>query len=182
MTLKEKLSRRLHLHDIQEIVCRARQNTKSKQELYDLLFDSDDSVAYQAAWVLTHFSTKDSQWLYEKQDELIDEVLACSHTGKRRLILTLLYRQPFANPPRIDFLDFCMERMKSIKEPVGIRSLCMKLSYVLCRPIPELVQELASTLEMMEGDLPPAIQAAKRNILSKYNQNTPIFNKSIPIN
>ena len=166
MILKEKLSRRLHLHDIQEIVCLARQNNESKQELYDLLFDSDDLVAFQVAWVLTHFSTKDNQWLYEKQDELIDEVLTCSHTGKRRLILTLLYRQPFANPPRIDFLDFCMERMISIKESVGIRSLCMKLSYVLCRPIPELMQELGSILEMMEGDLPPAIQAAKRNILN----------------
>ena len=170
MTLKEKLSRRLRLHDIQEIVCLARQNSESEQELYDLLFDSDDSVAYQAAWVLTHFSTKDNQWLYEKQDELINEAMTCRHTGKRRLILTLLYKQRFQNPPKIDFLDFCMGRMISIKESVGIRSLCMKLSYVLCRPIPELMQELGSTLEMMEGDLPPAIQAAKRNILNAMNK------------
>ena len=170
MTLKEKLSQRLHLNDIQEIANLARQNSKSMQKLYDLLFDSDDLVAYQAAWALTHFSTKDNQRLYEKQDELIDEVLTCSHTGKRRLILTLLYKQTFANPPRIDFLDFCMERMISIKEPVGIRSLCMKLSYVLCRPIPELMQELDSMFEMMEGDLSPAIQAAKRNILNAMNR------------
>ena len=170
MTLKEKLSRRLHLHGIQEIVNLALQNDNSKQELYDLLFESDDLVAYQAAWVLTHFSINDSQWLYEKQDELIDEVLSCSYTGKRRLILTILYKQPFAHPPRVDFLDFCLTRMVSKAESVGIRSLCMKLSYVLCRPIPELMQELGSTLEMMEGDLPPAIQAAKRNILNAMNR------------
>ena len=165
MTLKERLSQRIHLNDIQEIVAITRHDRQQKQELYDLLFCQDDQIAYQAAWVLTHFPEEQNRWLQEKQEELINEAMTCQHTGKLRLILTLLYKQTFPNPPRVDFLDFCLERMISMKEPVGIQSVCMKLSYVMCRPIPELLQELRSTLEMMEGDLPPAIYASKKNIL-----------------
>lgn len=81
------------------------------------------------------------------------------------MILSLLYRQPLSNPPRVDFLDFCLERMISKKEPSGVQALCMKLAYELCRPIPELIQELCIALGMMEGELSPAIQVTKKNIL-----------------
>lgn len=160
-----RLSQRISMDDIHEITYLTQGNNKRKQELYDLLFDQEDQIAYQAAWVMNHFSLSENQWLYDKQNELIDEVMVCEHTGKRRLILSLLNRQPLANPPRVDFLDFCLERMVAKKEPPGVRSLCMKLAYELCRPIPELLQELCMALEMMEGERSPAIQATKKNIL-----------------
>lgn len=165
MNFISRLSQRISMDDIHEITYLTQGNNKRKQELYDLLFSQKDQIAYQAAWVMNHFSLSENQWLYDKQNELIDEVMVCGHTGKRRLILALLNRQPFANPPRVEFLDFCLERMVSKKEPPGVRSLCMKLAYELCCPIPELLQELCIALEMMEGESSPAIQTTKKNIL-----------------
>ncbi|MFV0467414.1 MAG: hypothetical protein ACK5MK_00640, partial [Dysgonomonas sp.] len=130
-----------------------------------LVIGEDEIIGYHAAWIFTHFSSQDNEWLYNKQDQLIDEVLVCKHGGKRRVILNLLYRQPFPNPPRVDFLDFCLERMMSSEELSGVKSLCMKIAYELCRPIPELVQELKTMLVMMEGDLVPSIRAVRKNIL-----------------
>lgn len=151
--------------DIRELTQYTQGDDKRKQKLYDLIFDADDKVAYQAAWVLTHFSLSENEWLYSKQNELIDEVLVCKHPGKRRLILSLLFRQPLANPPRVDFLDFCLERMISKQELPGVQSLCMKLAYELCRPIPELLQELKATLEMIEDDSVPSIRTVRKNVL-----------------
>lgn len=165
MNFKSKLSQRISMDDILEITYLTQGNNIRKQELYDLLFDQEDQIAYQAAWVMNHYSLWENRWLYNKQNELIDEAMVCEHTGKRRLILSLLYRQPLANPPRVDFLDFCLERMISKKEPSGVQALCVKLAYELCRPIPELIQELCVALEMMEGELSPAIQVTKKNIL-----------------
>lgn len=165
MSLKSKLSGRMGMDDIHEIIRLTHQGNKQKQELYDLVFDKDDIIGYHASWVLSHFSPQDNRWLYNKQDELIDEVLVCKHGGKRRVILHLLYKQPLANPPRVDFLDFCLERMISVRELPGVQSLCMKIAYQLCRSIPELTQELKSTLEILEGDLCPAIRTVKKNIL-----------------
>lgn len=165
MNLEVVLSRRIGINDINNILLFATQNNKRKQELYNLLFDEDEAVGYQAAWVFTHFSAQDNKWLYDKQNELIDEVLVCKHGGKRRLILTLLYKQPFSEPLRVDLLDFCFERMLSGQELPGVQSLCIKIAYELCRPIPELMQELKVTLEMLQGDLKPAIRCVKGNIL-----------------
>lgn len=165
MNFKAKLSERIGMDDINEILRLTHDSDSRKQELYNLVIGEDETIGYHATWILTHFSSEDNKWLYNKQDELIDEVLACKHGGKRRVILNLLYKQPLANPPRVDFLDFCLERMISSQELPGVQSLCMKIAYELCRTIPELMQELKIMLEMMEGDLCPAIQTTRKNIL-----------------
>jgi hypothetical protein len=165
MDVKTKLSERINMYDINEILSLAHDNDSLKKELYDLAICEDEKVGYQAAWILTHFSSQDNKWLYNKQGELIDKVLACRHGGKRRLILTLLYKQPLVDMTRIDFLDFCLERMISKEELPAVQSLCMKIAYELCLPIPELMQELNTMLEMMEADLTPAIRAIRKSIL-----------------
>ena len=154
------------MDDINEILRLTHDSDSRKQELYDLVIGEDETIGHHATWIFTHFSSQDNEWLYNKQDQLIDEVLVCKHGGKRRVMLNLLYRQPFPNPPRVDFLDFCLERMMSGEELPGVKSLCMKIAYELCRPIPELVQELKTMLAMMEGDLVPSIRAVRKNILN----------------
>lgn len=163
--IKSRLSLRVGMKDVHEITVQVQNNHVKKQELYECLFDPDDKIGYNAAWVMTHFSVSENRWLHDKQDELIDALLSCTHPGKRRLILTLLYRQPFPNPPRVDLLDFCLERMISKREFPAVQSLCMKLAYELCRPIPELLQELKITLEMMEHDSVPSTHSARKNVL-----------------
>ena len=165
MNFRDRLFQRISMNDIHEITYLTQGNNKRKKELYDLLFDPEDSIAYQAAWVMNHYSLWENRWLYDKQDELINEAMTCEHTGKRRLILSLLYRQPLGNPPRVDFLDFCLEHMIAKKEPSGVQSLSLKLAYELCRPIPELAQELRTALEMMEGELSPAMATTRKNVL-----------------
>ena len=170
MNFKEKLSGRIGMDDITEILRLTRQSDKRKRELYELLFQPDEAIGYHAAWIFTHFAPQDNSWLYDKQNELIDEVLVCKHGGKRRVMLNLIYKQPLADPPRVDFLDFCLDRMLSVQELPGVQSLCMKIAYELCRFIPELNQELKTSLEMMEGDLKPAISSVRRNILKAMRE------------
>lgn len=166
MNLKAKLSQRIGVEDILAITHWTQGNGKRIQSLYDLIFDEDDTVAYQACWALTHFSTAENQWLCDKQEALIDEALVCNHPGKRRLLLNLLLKQPMSNPPRVDFLDFCLDRMVSKRELPGVQTLCMKLAYELCRPIPELLEELRMTLDLTEWESPPpSIRAVRKNVL-----------------
>lgn len=170
MNIKEKLSERINMDDVQEIIVLIQGDELNKQELFNLLFNVNDKIAFQATWTMSHFSLEDNEWLYHKQDKLIDEVLICEHVGKRRLILALLYKQPLANIQRVDFLDFCLDRMVAKKEPTGVQSLCMKIAYELCRHTPELMQELKTELEMIEGDLAPAIYASRKNILQAFRK------------
>lgn len=79
--------------------------------------------------------------------------------------MNLLCQQPLADPPRVDLLDFCIERMVSRQEPPGVQSLCIKLAYQLTRSIPELQQELRTMLEIMEPEL---LVPAIRSVLQKH--------------
>lgn len=166
MNLRSKLSERLHAHSIHELVHYIQNDERLREEIYQLIFDEDDFVSYQALWVCTHFSSAEIEWLSQKQNELINAALSCPHSGKRRLLLNLIYQQPVSDPPRVDLLDFCMERMISREESTGVKSVCMKLAYELTRSIPELQQELRTLLEMMEPELlSPALRSAWRNVL-----------------
>ena len=166
MNLRARLSERVHIEDIREVLYFIQDDERLREEVYQLIFDKDHIVSYQALWVCTHFSKADVEWLSRKQEELIDAAMTCPHSGKRRMILNLICQQPAADPPRVDFLDFCMERMISREEPPGVQSLCMKLAYQLTRSIPELQQELRTILEIMEPDLlVPAIRSVRKNTL-----------------
>lgn len=175
MNLRENLSQRMGKPEIYEIIFHVRNNEKLKQELYNLVFDSDETVALHATWVLCHYPASESEWLHGKQNELIDEVLQCTHPGKRRQLLNIIQLQSFTNSPRVDFLDFCLNGMVSKDELPAVKSLCIKLAYELCRNIPELLQELLTLLEIMEPDLlSPAVRAVRRNTLKaiKKQRNT----------
>ncbi|MDH6355947.1 hypothetical protein M2132_002298 [Dysgonomonas sp. PH5-45] len=164
--LLKKLSGRIGMDEIHEITYLIQNSNKGRQQLYNMIFDEDDTVVTNALWIMTHFSLSENEWLYSKQNEMIDKLLAARHPSHLRLFLHLLYRQPLADPPRVDFLDYCLEEMVAMKEAPGTTTLCMKLAYEMCRMIPELLQEYRVALDMIEpSQLPPSLKTTRKNIL-----------------
>ncbi len=163
--LKARLSQRLQMDDIHEITYWTQNNEQGREELYQLLFEEDQRIANNALWAMTYFSWNENQWLHQKQDELIDEVLISKDTTRTRLLLSLLHRQPPVNPPRVDFLDYCLSKCSTLNAPPGTISLCLKLAYEMCSTIPELLQEFTAILDYMDAiDLSPSIRATRKNI------------------
>jgi len=71
------------------------------------------------------------------------------------------------NDLRTDFLDFCFEHMMDVEEYPGIQSVCMKLTFRMCKFYPELMDELKRTLEAMETDYyKPAVKCVRNRILN----------------
>lgn len=170
MNLKDKLLQRLEMKDINEIISLAQTDENIRTELYNLIFDSDVKLSINALWVMTHYSAETNKWLYSKQNKLIDKVLISQNSSQKRLLLSLIYKQPLAEPLRVDFLDFCLDLMISQKEPYGVTTLCMKLAYEMCKTIPELLQEYRVALDIMEPSLlPPSLRTIRKNILKDMN-------------
>ncbi len=163
-----KLGGRLSKTDISE-ACRMTQgerNNDRKEALYQMIDNPDIKIGYNALWIFTHFALSDNEWLYDKRNDLIDKLLTCRHTGKTRLLLTLLERQPIGiDDIRTDYLNFCLSNINST-EPYAIRALCMKQAYSQCRFYPELLEEFTDVLGLMDcSQLSPGIATARRNIL-----------------
>ena len=139
-----------------------------KEELFQLLFDEDKRTSDNAAWVMTHLPKTADAWLKERQNSLIDEAMHTESTTNRRLIMNLLERTSFEpDSIRTDFLDFCFNSMLS-DEPVGVKTLAIKLTYAQSVHYPELLEELNTSLQMMEPEvLPSALKQIRNKMLKK---------------
>lgn len=169
--LVKNLSGRIGMDEIHEMVNLVQNNNKGKQQLYNLIFNTDATTTTNVLWIMTHFSPVENKWLYQKQDEMIDKVLLTKHPSHQRLLLHLIYKQPLTNPPRVDFLNYCLEEMISREEAAGTTTLCIKLAYEMCRTIPELLQEYCFTLDMLEpSQLLPSLKTTRKNILKAIQQ------------
>ncbi|KAB6163407.1 hypothetical protein GA414_19360, partial [Bacteroides xylanisolvens] len=67
MNLRARLSERVHIEDIREVLHFIQDDERLREETYQLIFDEDAIVSYQALWVCTHFSKADVAWLSRKQ-------------------------------------------------------------------------------------------------------------------
>ena len=139
-----------------------------KEELFQLLFDEEKRTSDNAAWVMTHLPKTADAWLAEHQNALIDEAMCTTSTTKRRLIMNLLERTPFEpDNIRTDFFDFCFNAMLS-DEPIGVKSLAIKLTYAQSKFYPELLEEFNTALQMMEPEvLPAALKHIRGKMLKK---------------
>lgn len=172
--LRNRLTDKLSINDIYEIcyLAHGHENDSRKEELYRLTCDADDRVASNALWAFTHFDAVDNEWLYTKQDDLIDRVLVEKNTTRCRLMLNLLLHQPFEEENlRTDFLDFCIAKITACAQPYAIRALCMKLAYEQCKFYPELLGELKVALDMLSQEpLSPGLASAKRQVIKKIGR------------
>ncbi len=171
--MREKLLGKIGLNDIHEIcfMTQGKENNHRKEELYQLTFDEDDRVAFNALHALSHFDLANNEWLYCKHDDLINRVMKEKHVGKCRLMLNLLLRQPFEKDSlRSDFIDFCIAKITACAQPYAIRAYCIKLAYEQMKYFPELLEELKVALDMLEQEvLSPGLLSAKRKIMKKIN-------------
>ena len=139
-----------------------------KEDLFQLLFSEYKRISDNAAWVMTHLPKTANAWLTERQNILIDEAMRTESTTKRRLIMNLLERTPFQQDSiRTDFLDFCFNTMLS-DQPIGVKSLVIKLTYAQSKFYPELLEEFNTALQMMEPEvLPAALKQIRGKMLKR---------------
>ena len=171
LNLRKRISGRLHQDDLYEIcyITQGASNDHIKEKLYKLAKDEDDKVAYNALWAFSHFDQYNNEWLYAKHNELIDMAMTETHDGKKRLLLTLLLRQPFYKDNlRTDFINFCFGKIIATAEKYAVRALCIKLAYEQCRFYPELLDELRQCLDMLSSEpLSSGLKTAMSNVLKK---------------
>ena len=179
--MRNQLINRLSINVIYSLCLQTqgKENNCLKEELYQLTFDENERVAFNALWALCHFDEVNNPWLFQKHNELIDRVLVEKNEIRRRLMLQLLLRQPFEEESlRSDFIDFCIAKITACSQPYAIRSYCMKLAYEQMKYHPELLEELRMVLDMLEQEaLSPGLLSAKRQIMKKIKRSLGRFGK-----
>lgn len=132
------------------------------------VFNEDYRVARSALWGLTKASKEELAQLQVILNDLIDLAMRTENSSVRRLSLNIIERLEIKEDDlRTDFLDFCFDHMMDVEEFPGVQSLCMKLTFRMCRFYPELMDELKRTLEAMEIEYyKPAVKGVRSKILT----------------
>ena len=175
--IRNQLINRLSINDIYSLCLQTqgKENNCLKEELYQLTFNENERVAFNALWALSHFDEANNPWLFQKHDDLIDRILLEKSMTKLRLMLSLLIRQPFEEATlRSDFIDYCIAKITACSYPYAIRAYCMKLAYEQMKYYPELLTELKAALDMLEQEaLSPGLASAKRQVMKKIKKALP---------
>ena len=131
-----------------------------------MLCTEDAQSAYNAAWVLYHLSAEDKRlYVSPFYDKIADWAMKpCLHI-RRGLVLSILIDLSTKQNFRTDLFDFCLAHAVDKKESDSSRSMMIKLAAKMCRFVPELVNELAACLDMLEYEMTPSIVAARRNAM-----------------
>ena len=179
--MRNQLINRLSINDIYSLCLQTqgKENNCLKEELYQLTLDENNRVAFNALWALSHFDEANNPWLFQKHDDLIDRVLVEKNETKRRLMLSLLLRQPFEEESlRSAFIDFCIAKITACSQPYAIRCYCMKLAYEQMKYYPELLTELKAAIDMLEQEpLSPGLTSAKKQVMKKIKLSLGHFGK-----
>lgn len=141
----------IHIDEVKALAQRAHRDAEVRESLFIEALADDGRRSSQAAWVLTHLPLADNQYIEARRTELVHVALTTADTSLRRISLALLARLEW-DETDVQLLDFCLEHMMLPSEPYGVRSLCMKLAYILCRHYPELKEELRQSLLLIEPD------------------------------
>lgn len=152
MNMRNRLNHRIGIEEVKTIV----NELNTPEEVISFgafIHDEEPKIAWNAAWVMTHFTDEQIALLEGKRDELIDAILQTKQTPLRRLLLNVIGRMPVKESNiRIDFLDFCLEHMVSLVEPPGVQALCMKEAHRQCAFFKELQQEFQTIVSGMEEE------------------------------
>lgn len=170
--IEELLGRRIDLPDIKAAVGWALKERHNMERLYSLTKSADQRLSVNALRCLSHLPRSEAGWLQALQSELIDRLLAETHTAKRRILFRLLREQTYEREAiRTDFLDHCLSNINSAYEPCAIRCFSIRCAFKMCRFHPELIAELTECLDMLSTrSLPPGIQCALRTARTDINR------------
>ena len=163
----------MHVDEIKAMARRAHTDAAMREGLFAAMLGDDRDEAVHSAWALTHLPKTDIPHIATHREELVSLATTTSDTSLRRITLALLERldwsiqDPEEAPPHyIALLDFSLEHMMMPDEPYGVRSLCMKLSYTLSLPYPELLDELRRSLLLIEpSELGTGVRHTRNKIL-----------------
>ncbi|MFA6580306.1 MAG: hypothetical protein WCS79_00720 [Paludibacter sp.] len=167
MDYREHLFRPLSLHFVDQLVDEIFSNPDDFEIIYTLIFDTEEKVAWRAAWACQKISEKFPVWFTEKQFmELAGLAISTPHGGLKRGCLSVLYNLDLPDSIPVDFLNSCFEWMISPRSPIAVQALSMKLLYKICLKEPDLINEFRTYLESISpDDYSKGFNAARNKIL-----------------
>jgi len=157
---------------IDEIAASVYDDITNFERVFDLIFDLDDKVAWRAAWACEKIIQKFPEFIdNQKLGRITTLSLKTKHNGLHRISLSILNSIPSVDSLNVELINSCFEWMISVKQPIAVQALSLKLLLKYCKIEPELIPELIAYLENFDSyRLSPGMISCRRNALKQLKK------------
>ena len=152
MDYHEHLIRPLSRHFVDQLVQEIYDYPSDFAIIYKLIFDQEIKVAWRAAWACQKISEKHPEWFTEVHfNEIALLTIFTSHGGLKRGCLSILNNLNIPDPVPVELVNACFEWMISLKSPISVQALSMKMLHRICKIEPDFKYELIAYLENVDS-------------------------------
>lgn len=162
------LSTAKKLHEINQVRDEILQFPEKFDQLFDLIFDHKFKDAWRVAWTVEKIAEKNTTLFSTKNTlKLMEFACTIQKSGLLRSVLSIIINLPLPNEIPVKFINTCFDKMISMKEPVAVQALSMKMLQRIANKEPDFIPEIIVTLENVDtSNVSAGYIAIRRNVLN----------------
>ncbi len=170
LELQRMVNRMMSMKEAEWVALSAIENPAIFRKLVDYSFMSDQRLAFRASWTLSKACDKFPEMIYPYMNEIIEGLDRIDNESAQRSLLRII---SFSDIERLAprhqgmLTDHCFRALSSGTSAIAVKAYSMEILYKLALIYPELANELAATINMLQGEGSAGIVARGHIILKK---------------
>ena len=174
--LQSMVNRMMSRQEAEWIATSAIENPAIFDKLLEYSFSDDDKLAFRSSWTLTKVCDKFPELIYPHLDKIIGSLSKLENESAMRSVLRII---SLSDMERISeknhgiLADHCFGLLRSGFSAIAIKAYSMEILYRLVLKYPELRNELAATISMLQPEGSAGIVSRGRQILEEARRFRP---------
>jgi len=178
--LQDMVNRMISMKEAEWIATSAIENPAIFKKIFEYSFSSDKKLAFRASWTLSKICDKFPGLIYPYLPEIINRLGEIDNESSQRSFLRIISLSDFAKitvKHHGILAEHCFAALRSGFSAIAIKAYSMEILYNLVIIYPELLNELTSTINLLEGEGSAGV-IARGNMILKKLAKTPISPRS----
>jgi 8-oxo-dGTP diphosphatase len=168
--LQSMVNRMMSVQEAEWVATSAIENPALFDKLLEYSFSDDDKLAFRASWTLTKVCDKYPELIYPHMSMIIGTLANIENESVMRSFLRII---SLSDMERISgkqhgiLADHCFRLLRSGFSAIAVKAYSMEILYRLVLKYPEMRNELAATISMLQPEGSAGIVSRGRQILKK---------------
>jgi len=169
------ISKLMGMKEAEWIASSAVDNPAIFRKLLEYSFSDDKKLAFRASWTLTKACDQYPEIIYPNLPGIIEALQKIDNESAQRSFLRIISLSEIgrlSNKYHGLLADHCFSALRSASSAIAIKAYSMEILYKLAVIYPELANELATTINMLQEEGSAGIVARGRIILKRIAEIT----------
>jgi len=174
--LRKMINSMMSMQEAEWVAASAGENPVLFQKLLDYSYSPDRKLAFRASWTLSKVCDKYPGLIHPHLSKIIEELSRIDNESTRRSFLRIISMtdlRKISQRHQGILADHCFKALNSGFSAIAIKAYSMEIIYRLAMIYPELANELAASINMLQGEGSAGVIARGRIILKKLAEISP---------